>query len=169
MLRMTGCRLDKLTSLSLGAVFDVTCADEKPDSASIIALNDPARTEEMFADRMPGVTHVNNCGRPMPVLRVLQTSHCDFNCKYCGFRRDIDRPRESLEPDELASTTVNMTRAGIIEGLFLSSGIGGNVRETMTKMIDTARMLREKHFYTGYLHLKILPGAPIDLIEYAGR
>jgi len=53
--------------------------------------------------------------------------------------------------------------------LFLSSGIGGNVRETMTKMIDTARILRERHLYDGYLHLKILPGAPMDLIEYAGK
>jgi predicted DNA-binding helix-hairpin-helix protein len=62
-----------------------------------------------------------------------------------------------------------MARSGLIEGLFLSSGIGSSIRETMTRMIDTARILRERYLFEGYLHLKILPGASIDLIEAAGQ
>lgn len=105
----------------------------------------------------------------MPVLKVLQTSHCQFNCKYCAFRKDSDRQRETLTPDELASTTIKMVDAGIVEGLFLSSGIGENIRSTMTQIVDTARIIREKYLFDGYIHLKILPGSSIDLIEAAGQ
>ncbi len=168
---MTACGLDKLAQLSKGALFDVTCADEKPDPFDLIELTGFPHEQqpEPRPDKIPGVAHVNNCGRRMPVLKILQTSHCQFNCRYCAFRKDCDTPRESLAPDELAATVTTMVRGGIVEGLFLSSGIGPDVCETMTQMIDTARILREKHLFGGYIHLKILPGAPIDLIEAAGQ
>ncbi len=162
-------RADKLTHLSLGAVFDVTCSDVKPDPAQIGALSNLSGFHDRQTDRIPGVSRVNSCGRAMPVLKVLQTSHCQFNCKYCAFRKDFDRPRETLTPIELAKITQQMSQSGLVEGLFLSSGIGTCVRETMTQIIDTARILREKYLYPGYIHLKILPGSSIDLIEAAGR
>jgi len=165
----------KLDHLSQGAVFDVTCADEKRNEAQICALkgilnlNGPEEAGRYPAGDPPGVSYVNNCGRQMPILKVLQTSHCEFNCKYCSFRRDMDRPRASMTPSEIADTTLRMAHLGLVEGLFLSSGIGGNVREIMTQIVDTARILREKMLFGGYIHLKILPGASIDLIEAAGR
>jgi predicted DNA-binding helix-hairpin-helix protein len=172
-LRMSGCNTDKLTHLAKGALFDITCADEKPDPSEIRSLSgmaaDPSVDQSVGSSRIPGISHVTGCGRPMPILKVLQTSHCEFNCNYCSFRRDNDRSRDSMTPTELADTTVKMNRAGLIEGIFLSSGIGSNVRETMTRIVDTGRILREKYGFGGYIHLKILPGSPMDLVEAAGQ
>lgn len=180
---MTACILDKLDLLSQGAIFDLTCADDSTHPANIARKKDfalgklgqvfSAKPSAIFPDDsvngIPGVAHVNNCGRPMPVLKVLQTSHCQYNCKYCGFRKDSDRRRDTLTPDELATTTIEMADADIVEGLFLSAGTGDNVRRTMTNIIDTARILRQKHQFEGYIHLKILPGSTEDLIEAAGQ
>jgi predicted DNA-binding helix-hairpin-helix protein len=169
MFRMGACSLDKLAHLTRGALFDITCCDEKPDPADIRALSGLTAEIGRNPKSQFGITHVNSCGRPMPILKILQTTHCEFNCNYCAFRKDIDRPRESIAPSELAQTTSDMARAGLIEGIFLSSGIGGNVRDVMTRIVDTGRILREKFRFAGYIHLKVLPGSPLDLIEAAGR
>jgi len=52
-------------------------------------------------------------------------------------------------------------------GLFLSSGVMGNADNTMTRLIDAATILRKKHQYKGYIHLKIIPGASDAAIEEA--
>jgi len=174
---MAAC-IDKLDRLSRGAIFDVTCAEDpahrltKEDIVRNLRIdnNDVYRLKTSQPISMPGVSSVTSCGRSMPVLKILQTSHCTYNCNYCAFRKDSDScSRESLEPFELAQITNDMTNTQIIEGLFLSSGIGNNVRTSMTKMVDTVRILREKFLYLGYIHMKILPGVSIDLIEAAGR
>ncbi len=171
---MGASRIDKVQHLTQGAVFDLTCPDEKPNPALIAAVKglSASHDQKLYADAdgsVPGVSYVNSCGRLMPILKILQTSHCEFNCKYCAFRKDRDRPRDSMSPEEIALTTMQMARLGLIEGLFLSSGIGGKVSEVMTKIVDSARILREKYLYPGYIHLKILPGTSIDLIEAAGQ
>jgi len=167
---MGSCGTDKISRLGAGAVFDLTCADESPDTVALSELTGfPHEITEVKRKRVPGVSHVKNCGRSMPVLKILQTSHCRFNCLYCAFRKDCDRPRDTIPPDELAGTTVSMAKAGLIEGLFLSSGIGSSVPDTMSRMIDTVRILREKYLFDGYIHLKILPGSSIDLIEAGGK
>ncbi len=51
-----------------------------------------------------------------------------------------------------------MYRSGIVDGLFLSSGIVGTAR-TMDQMIATTELIRERYAYRGYIHLKLLPGA----------
>jgi predicted DNA-binding helix-hairpin-helix protein len=166
---MPACGLDKLSHLTRGALFDVTCSDEKPDPADIRALGNLSAEISRNPQKQLGITHVSSCGRPMPILKILQTTHCEFNCNYCAFRHDSDRPRESIAPDELARTTAEMAGAGLIEGIFLSSGIGGSVHEMMTRIVDTGRILREKYRFPGYIHLKILPGSPLELIEAAGK
>ena len=166
---MPACGLDKISRLARGALFDVTCSDEKPDLADIRALGGLSAEISRDPQKQFGITHVSSCGRPMPVLKILQTTHCEFNCNYCAFRRDNDRPRESIAPDELAKSTVEMADAGMIEGIFLSSGMGGNAHEMMTRIVDTGRILREKYKFPGYIHLKIMPGSPLDLIEAAGK
>ena len=169
MLRMSPCSASKLTHLAQAALFDVTCADEKPGPSEVRAHAGLEAAIHPKTDKPPGVAYVNSCGRPMPILKILQTSHCQFNCRYCAFRKDADRPRDALASDELARLTVTMASRGLIEGLFLSSGIGATVRETMTRIVDSARILREKYRFRGYIHLKVLPGASLDLIEAAGR
>ena len=63
----------------------------------------------------------------MTVMRILQTSVCERNCRYCAFRSQrSDALRVSLKPEELASTFYGMHQARIVKGLFLSSGITGD-------------------------------------------
>ncbi len=52
-------------------------------------------------------------------------------------------------------------------GLFLSSAVIRDPGYTMEKINTVARLLRGKHAYRGYIHLKIIPGAPDAAIEEA--
>ena len=66
-----------------------------------------------------------------------------------------------------AKTYMKMYRSGIAKGIFLSSGVAGGGMRTQDRLIDTAEVLRNKLSYTGYLHLKIMPGAERDQVERA--
>jgi predicted DNA-binding helix-hairpin-helix protein len=59
-----------------------------------------------------------------------------------------------------------MARAGLVEGLFLSSGVVGTAR-TMDRMIATVELVRQKYAFRGYVHLKLLPNAEPAHIERA--
>jgi predicted DNA-binding helix-hairpin-helix protein len=59
-----------------------------------------------------------------------------------------------------------MQRAGVVQGMFLSSGIVTTSR-SMDEMLATAELLRERYQFRGYLHLKILPGAEAAQIARA--
>jgi len=61
------------------------------------------------------------------------------------------------------------SRRGVIDGLFLSSGVVGSPDETMVQLIEVARSLRRSHHYFGYIHLKTIPNCSDDLVEEAGR
>jgi predicted DNA-binding helix-hairpin-helix protein len=116
------------------------------------------RAKRDFLDR--AVVQVQRSDGPLTVLRTLQTSACEKNCYYCPFRAGRDRTvRVSFSPDELAGEFDRMQRAGVVNGLFLSSGsVGGGVR-SMDPMLATVELLRAKYEYRGYIHLKIMPGA----------
>jgi predicted DNA-binding helix-hairpin-helix protein len=49
--------------------------------------------------------------------------------------------------------------ARLVRGLFLSSGVVGHDDRTMEQIAATGEILRRKHAFPGYLHLKIMPGA----------
>jgi predicted DNA-binding helix-hairpin-helix protein len=84
---------------------------------------------------------------------------CDqYPCKYCF---------TSFKPDELATTFVALQREKRVDGLFLSSGIVPDADTTMEKMLATVERLRLKEGYTGYIHLKLIPGASFEYIERA--
>ncbi len=130
----------------------------------------PAATER---PRLPtsfvperAVSYVNAGGRRMAVLKILQTSACEKNCYYCPFRAGRDVRRESLTPDDLAYAFDQMARAGLVEGLFLSSGIVG-AAHTMDRMLATVELVRRRYHFPGYIHLKLLPGAEPAHIEHA--
>jgi len=106
-------------------------------------------------------------GKTIPLLKTLLTSACERDCHYCPFRAGRNLRRATLKPDEMAQIFMAFHRAGVVEGLFLSSGlIGGGIR-TQDRLLDTALILRQKLGYRGYLHLKIMPGAEFDQIEQA--
>jgi len=83
-------------------------------------------------------------------------------------RRSSDQPRAALTPDEIASLTYEFYRRNYIEGLFLSSGVMVSPDRTMELMLEAVRKLRQEKRFTGYIHLKVIPGASRELIDRAG-
>ena len=103
-------------------------------------------------------------GKTLPLLKTLLTSACERNCYYCPFRAGRNYRRTTFKPEEMARAFMDMQRAGMAQGLFLSSGIiQGGVR-TQDRLIATAEILRHKYAFRGYLHLKIMPGAEKDQV-----
>lgn len=103
-------------------------------------------------------------GKRISLLKTLLSSACERNCYYCPFRAGRDFRRTTFKPDDLARTYMALYNAGIVEGIFLSSGVVGGGIRTQDLLIDTAEILRYKHGYKGYLHLKVMPGAEKDQV-----
>ncbi len=106
-------------------------------------------------------------GKRMPLLKTLLTSACERDCHYCPFRAGRNFRRATLKPEEMAHIFMAFHRAGIVKGLFLSSGLIGGGLRTQDSLLDTAQILREKLGFKGYLHLKIMPGAEYAQVEQA--
>ncbi len=106
-------------------------------------------------------------GGTIPLFKVLQTNACRFACKYCFTSCAIRRKRTTFKPDELATTFISLQRSKQVEGLFLSSGIVPDANTTMEKMLATVERLRLRDGYTGFIHLKLIPGADFAYIERA--
>lgn len=101
------------------------------------------------------------------LFKVLQTNACRYSCKYCFTSCAIRRKRTTFKPDELATTFISLSEQKRVDGLFLSSGIVPDANTTMEKMLATVERLRLKDGYTGYIHLKLIPGASFEYIERA--
>lgn len=126
-----------------------------------IGKNQPQEPEPLiYHAKMPG-------GKTIPLLKTLLTSACERNCYYCPFRAGRNYRRETFKPEEMAKTFMDLYKAGIAEGLFLSSGIIGGGVKTQDRLIATADILRNKYQYRGYLHLKVMPGAEKAQVERA--
>jgi predicted DNA-binding helix-hairpin-helix protein len=104
-------------------------------------------------------------GKRINLLKTLLTSACERNCYYCPFRAGRNFHRATFKPEEFARTFMAVHRAGIAQGIFLSSGIAGGGIRTQDKLIEVAEILRYKLGYRGYLHLKIMPGAERAQVE----
>jgi predicted DNA-binding helix-hairpin-helix protein len=89
----------------------------------------------------------------------MLTTACERDCLYCSFRAGRDCRRQSFGPEEMARLFDQIHRAGLVDGLFLSTGILKGGANTQNKLLDTAEILRRRLGYRGYLHLKIMPGA----------
>ncbi len=106
-------------------------------------------------------------GGRVRVLKVLMTNVCEKDCYYCGVRASRDVPRTSFTPEELAAAFDRMHRADLVDGLFLSSGVCAGPGNTMDRMIACVELVRQRYQFSGYVHLKILPGASEAHIERA--
>jgi predicted DNA-binding helix-hairpin-helix protein len=106
-------------------------------------------------------------GQRIKLLKTLLTSACERDCYYCPFRAGRDLRRATFQPEEFARLFVMLSKKGIAEGVFLSSGMNGGGIRTQDKLIDTAEIMRHKLGFRGYLHLKIMPGAEHSQIERA--
>jgi predicted DNA-binding helix-hairpin-helix protein len=97
-------------------------------------------------------------GQKMKVLKSMLTTACERNCYYCPFRAGRNTRRATIKPNELAETFMEVYRGNAVEGMFLSTGIIKGSVTTQDRLLETAEILRKKHDYRGYLHLKIMPG-----------
>ncbi|GAB4543718.1 MAG: putative DNA modification/repair radical SAM protein [Anaerolineae bacterium] len=154
----------KMGLLSRMAALD--CDGEPATSPGATRLTSQGQLKRDFLKG--AVVQVKRADGPMVVLRTLQTSACEQNCYYCPFRAGRNgMPRVSFSPDELAREFDRMQRAGVVSGLFLSSGSVGGGARAMDPMLATVELLRGKYQYRGYIHLKIMPGAERAQVEQA--
>jgi predicted DNA-binding helix-hairpin-helix protein len=123
------------------------------------SLKDPIR-QNIHRAILPG-------GGSIPLLKTMQTSICENNCRYCAFRAGRDFRRVTFSPDEMALTFLALQRVGVVEGLFLSSGVVNGGETSQDHILATAELLRQRHHYSGYLHLKLMPGSQKAQLEQA--
>ena len=107
-------------------------------------------------------------GKCVSLLKMLMSNDCCYDCAYCMNRRSNSLPRATAEPEEICELVMDFYKRNYIEGLFLSSAIIKTPDYTMERLVDTARLLRVKYRFNGYIHLKGIPGADALMIERAG-
>ncbi len=103
------------------------------------------------------------------LMRVMQTNACSLSCGYCPTFCGGKVRRVSLAPEEAARTFMEAHRAGAAHGLFLTSGVPGRPRRAMDRMLATVEILRRREGFSGYVHIKMLPGADEDQVRAAVR
>lgn len=115
---------------------------------------------------LPGIYEaIGHNGCKIPLFKTLMTNKCKNDCKYCINQSKRNFTRLELSPEELARAFLGYYNRGLVNGLFLSSGISDDVDSTMEKQIETVSILRKKYGYDDYIHLKVIPGASKDSIK----
>ncbi len=140
---------EKLEILSADAQYDLACACSSD--------KDQSRKRSAEGKWIYPVTFPN--GGKSTLFKTLISNVCSNDCKYCPLREDMDVRRCSLGPDETAKIFLDYYNQRKVFGLFLSSGTSGSADATMDRLNTTAKILRKKHSFKGYIHLKIIPGA----------
>jgi putative DNA modification/repair radical SAM protein len=147
----------RLEILADAARYDASCA---------VSVADPTRAHH---NELGIYESVGPDGRRLSLLKILLTNECVFDCSYCIHRRSSDVERARFTPEEVVALTLDYHRRGLIDGLFLSSGVLGSPDSTMEQLTTIARSLRRDHHYFGYIHLKTIPDCADDLVAEAGR
>lgn len=161
--------LEKMAHLAEECKFEsIGPSDATVDEEKLYTLGKGTRHDvcaSTFSPRekpLPGICHAfTQDGRCVSLFKTLFTNHCTHQCSYCTNATNCKSRSQifAYDPEELAKITLLLHRGNYIEGLFLSSGAGRDEDQTMEKIVETARLLRQKHSFSGYIHLKILPGA----------
>lgn len=99
------------------------------------------------------------------LLKTLLSNACSNDCRYCPLRSETDVRRCTLRPDEVARVFMEYWRRRKVFGLFLSSAVMGSPDRTMDRINAVARLLRYRHGFKGYIHLKVIPGASDAAVE----
>ena len=107
-------------------------------------------------------------GKCVPLLKTLLTSHCKNDCKYCAFRAERKCLRTAWNPQKLAEITMHLWSQGKIRGLFLSSSVAKDPDHVTEKQLEVLNNLRSMG-YSGYIHLRIMPGTSRHYIREAVR
>jgi len=147
----------KLEILSEDAQYDLACAcGTQQDSHRMRGTGD----RWIYPVTLP------NGGRSI-LFKTLISNVCSSDCRYCPLRADQDVRRCTLNDRETIDTFLDYFNRGKVFGLFLTSGIVGTPDATMERLNRLVRILRYRHQYRGYIHLKIIPGASDAAIEEA--
>ena len=148
---------EKLEILSADAQYDLACA------CSTSRDEHRRRTDDgkwIYPVTLP------NGGRSV-LFKTLTSNLCTNDCKYCPLREQMDVHRVSLAPEETTKVFLDYFNQRKVFGLFLSSGVLGSPDITMDRLNGVARLLRRRHGFKGYIHLKIIPGASDAAVEEA--
>ena len=152
---------EKLKILADAAKYDASCASSGSKRK---------RTEGGLGNAEgPGICHsYTPDGRCVSLLKILLTNYCIYDCSYCINRASSSIQRARFTPEEVVTLTMEFYKRNYIEGLFLSSGVLKSPDDTMLDLVRVARTLREEHRFCGYIHLKAVPGASVEMFEQAG-
>ena len=147
--------------------------EKKLDLLMSLATDDreglPARlrhTKDVGALRPLNIRNLRpSPGTRMSLLRILMTNACSYNCHYCPMRRDRPMPRTLLKPEELVRIFLEARRRGWCQGLFITTGIPGRPTKIMDDLIQVLELLRERHRFGGYIHVKLVAGSETSQID----
>lgn len=152
---------EKLVILSDAAKYDAACT-----SSGVHRRGEAGKLGNASAC---GICHSFSAdGRCISLLKILYTNECVFDCRYCINRASNDIPRATFTPEEIAQLTIEFYRRNYIEGLFLSSGVLRNPTYTMEQIYQAICLIRNQYHFNGYIHVKIIPGTPQELITQLG-
>jgi predicted DNA-binding helix-hairpin-helix protein len=141
--------LEKLKILSADAQYDLACACG--------STKDEHRKRSSDGSWIYPVTLAD--GGRASLFKVLLSNVCTNDCKYCPLRENQDIRRCSLRPEETVNLFLDYYNRKKVFGIFLSSGVIGTPDATMERINAIGRLLRYKHAFKGYIHLKVIPGA----------
>jgi len=147
--------------------------DQKLDILMSLAADDreglPPRlrhTKDVGALRPLNIRHLRpGPGMRMSLLRILMTNACSYNCHYCPMRRDRPMPRTLLKPEELVRIFLGAHQRGWCQGLFITTGIPGRPVKVIDDLIQVLELLRERHHFGGYIHVKLVAGSETAQID----
>ncbi len=149
----------KLNILADSSKYDLACACKMKDEPGRVR-GDLGRW--IYPAALPD-------GRKVFLLKTLQSNHCVNDCSYCPFNHQRDLERTTIGSEDMAGIFIQLLNSKRVSGLFLSSGVCDSVNATMRRMLDTVELIRYKHKFKGFIHLKVIPGADSAAIEQAVR
>ncbi len=149
--------LEKLKILSADAQYDLACAcgSEKDEHRK---RGDDGKW--IYPVTLPS-------GGRASIFKILLSNVCANDCKYCPLRDNMDIRRCTLETEETVRIFLDYYRRKKVFGIFISSGVIGTPDNTAERINAIARILRYRHQFKGYVHLKIIPGSSAAAIEEA--
>ena len=154
---------DKLPLLADAAKYDASCASSGGERRG-------SQAGGLGSSTGNGICHsYTPDGRCVSLLKILLTNACVYDCAYCINWRSSNVHRGRFTEQEMVELTLAFYKRNRIEGLFLSSGIIRSPDYTMERLVRVARLLREAHGFKGYIRVKTISKASLELVEQAAR
>ncbi len=164
LIKRTPDRYEKLHILGGMATDDILTGGKVTTGVDRVAYSDPRKNPQagVYRSSLPN-------GKKINLMRVMFTDFCMMDCAYCPNSTYVSRQRFAFKREELASAFMELHSRGTVDGLFLSSGIAGNGSKTTQHLVETVELIRKRHGFRGYIHMKVMPGAERHLVEAAHR